>query len=82
MYLNHAVRVHDIEYLVRVRQLLAIRDAQLLGGNAVQREVFACKIDCGLRQVHAGDARASACKPDQIGTDAAPDFEQPPAAKR
>src|SRR5688500_17363087 len=80
--LNDAVTVDDIEYLVRVRQLLAVRDAQLLCTEIVQGKILAGKIDRRLRQVDARHSRAAACKPDQVGADAAAHFEQPPIPER
>ena len=77
MYWITPWRVDDVEAGVGVRQRLAVGDAQFLGGDAVQLEVLARKIDRRLRQVDAGDARAALREAHQVGADAATDFEQP-----
>ena len=51
--LNDPVAVNDIEGRVAIRQLLAVGDAELVGTEIVEREVFARKIDRGLRQIDA-----------------------------
>ncbi len=74
--------IHGVERRIGVRQGLAVGDAQVVGGHAVELEVLACKIDRGLRQVDAGDARAALGEPHQIGADAAAHFEHLLPAER
>ena len=75
--LDDPVTVDHIEACVGVRQGLAVGDAQLLGGDAIQLEIPARKIDRRLRKVHTCYARAALAKSHEIGADAAPHLEQP-----